>query len=94
MSFVTQGKIKVSIGTDTRVKVSSTNEYRVTHRKKTYTVFIDDDVPDARCFKEDHPFEVNVTILPYLVELAGKDILLELTIDPSSSKLTQIQIPA
>jgi hypothetical protein len=94
MSFVTQGKIKVSLGTDTKVKVSPTNEYRVTHRKETYTVFIDG--LQARCFKDDHLFEVDdATILRYLVEVAVKDICLEITIeDPPSSKITHIQVPA
>jgi hypothetical protein len=93
MSFVTQGKIKVSLGTDPKVKVSPTNEYRVTHKKVTYTVFIKG--LEARCFKDDHPFDVDATILPYLVESAVKDICLEITIeDPPSSKITHLQIPA
>ncbi len=93
MSFVTQGKIKVSLGTETKVKVSPTNEYRVTHRKVTYTVFMNG--LEARCFENDHLFEVDAKILPYLVELAVKDICLEITIEDSPpSKITHIQVPA
>jgi hypothetical protein len=95
MSFVTQGKIKVSLGTDTKVKVSPINEYLVTHKKDTYTVFING--IEARCFKDDQLFEVDATILiSYLLELAVKDIRLEITIEDSSPmpKITTIQVPA
>ena len=108
MSFVTQGKIKVSLGIETKVKVSPTNEYRVTHRKVNYTVFMNDS--ESRCFKEDDDFAVHESIQPYLVQLAVKDICLEITIEyanvkekrteeekPSSKmtyRITQIQVPA
>ncbi len=68
MFFVTQGTIKVSLGAITKFKVCPVNEYRVTHKKATYTVFVAAacgafdrqrsadrlNCPDARCFEEDH----------------------------------------
>lgn len=40
MFFVTQGTIKVSLGAIIKFKVCPVNEYRVTHKKATYTVFV------------------------------------------------------
>src|ERR1700683_621873 len=98
MPLNTQGKVKISLGTKTSLKIIPINDYRLSHRKVVYTVFanIDDRRTEARCFKEDQSFDVNDdTLIDHLVESAMKDICLEITIDNSKSpKVTDIQIPA
>jgi hypothetical protein len=98
MPFMTRGKVKVSLGTATSLKIIPINDYRLTHRKVVYAMFanIDDKSTEARCFKEDQIFDVNAAALrDHLVDSALKEICLEITIDDSTPpKVTNIQIPA
>jgi hypothetical protein len=105
MSYITQGTVKVVLGT-TKLKVLSTNDYRITHRKVAYTAFIKkaDEGPEAKsfeaksfeakCFKEDTEFDFDAHFTDHLVESALKDVCLEVTIDDTDPKVIAIQIPA
>lgn len=95
MSFVTRGTIKVVFTpAAAEVKVSPTNEYRVTHDRVTYTVFVNPPTPESKCFPDSKLFKLSKSYgsLP-LAEIAIKGICVEITIN-GADNITAIQVPA
>jgi len=94
MTYVTQGKIKIKVGTSGQLTITPTTDYCVKHNTKVYTVFVEDrDPPACRCFKDTYEFKFSPDLASYLVQAAFAQTPLQITIDDSDT-IVRIQVPA
>jgi hypothetical protein len=93
-TYVTQGTIKIKVGTSEQLTIAPTNDYTVKHNTNVYIVFVEDlDPPACKCFRDTYEFTFPDALESYLVQAAFAKTPLQITIDDSNA-IVRIQVPA
>lgn len=92
--LVAQGTIQVKQDESgkTTVYIDPISDYRVTHKEKKYTVFVEDDGEGWLILEADKPLEAE-SMTDVLVQAAIAKVKVEINID-KKYKITGLRVPA